>query len=305
MKKFKSVLPVFLLALFFFTAFRLINLNSIPVFVDEAIYVRWSQVMRAEPTLRFLPLSDGKQPLFMWLTIPFLKLVSDPLIAGRLISVAAGLGTLIGLSTLSFLLFNSFVVPAISALLYAVIPFTMFFDRMALVDSLLAMFGVWSLVFSLSFARSHRTDMAMLAGFAIGGGLLTKSPAIFFYLWLLLCFVFPLNYISLRKDAKKILLGLVFIIVISQGMYAVLRLGPGFGLIGSRNQDYVFSLKEVIAHPLNPSWGNLKTTLNWFWLLFTPPLPRFTPAVTFYTQPFFLFPWPPPVYTGSGKERES
>ena len=80
----------------------------------------------------------------------------------------------------------------------------MFFDRMSLVDSLLAMFGVWSLVFSLSFARSHRTDMAMLAGFAIGGGLLTKSPAIFFYLWLLLCFVFPLNYISLRKDAKKI-----------------------------------------------------------------------------------------------------
>ncbi|KKU74843.1 MAG: hypothetical protein UX99_C0005G0003 [Candidatus Amesbacteria bacterium GW2011_GWB1_47_26] len=54
------------------TTLRFWNLNSLPIFADEAIYVRWSQVMRAESSLRFLPLSDGKQPLFMWLTIPFL-----------------------------------------------------------------------------------------------------------------------------------------------------------------------------------------------------------------------------------------
>src|SRR3989304_2252128 len=61
---------------------RLASLTYVPVFVDEAIYIRWSQVMRAEPTLRFMPLSDGKQPLFMWLTIPFLKLFDNPLVAG-------------------------------------------------------------------------------------------------------------------------------------------------------------------------------------------------------------------------------
>ncbi|MBM3209681.1 hypothetical protein FJZ40_05350, partial [Candidatus Shapirobacteria bacterium] len=68
-----------ILALFFL--FRLYDLTIIPVFADEAIYIRWAQVMRAEPTLRFLPLFDGKQPLFMWLVIPFLKLISDPLVA--------------------------------------------------------------------------------------------------------------------------------------------------------------------------------------------------------------------------------
>ena len=52
-----------------FFLFRLINLTILPIFADEAIYIRWSQVMKAEPTLRFLPLSDGKQPLFVWIWI--------------------------------------------------------------------------------------------------------------------------------------------------------------------------------------------------------------------------------------------
>src|SRR3972149_11722364 len=73
-----------------------------PIFADEAIYVRWAQVMKAEPTLRFMPLSDGKQPLFMWLTIPFLKIFNDPLVAGRLTSVAAGLGILVGVFLVSY-----------------------------------------------------------------------------------------------------------------------------------------------------------------------------------------------------------
>ena len=51
-----------------------------PIFGDEAIYIRWAQIMRAEPTLRFIPLSDGKQPLYMWAIIPLLKLISNPLL---------------------------------------------------------------------------------------------------------------------------------------------------------------------------------------------------------------------------------
>src|SRR3990167_1201075 len=86
---------------------RLYNLTILPVFGDEAIYIRWAQVMRAEPTLRFLPLSDGKQPLFMWSVIPFLKIFSDPLFAGRSVSVISGVVTLIGIFLLSFVLFKS------------------------------------------------------------------------------------------------------------------------------------------------------------------------------------------------------
>lgn len=257
------------LAFFFF--FRLFRLNEVPVFVDEAIYVRWSQVMRTEPTLRFLPLQDGKQPLFMWATIPFLKVISDPLIAGRLVSVLAGAGSLIGLGVLSYLLFTEVYIALFSSLIYAIIPFSMFFDRMALADSLLAMFGIWALIFAIKFAKTLKIEYAMFLGFAIGGGLLTKSPAMIFYPWALLTLIFFAGQSKLDKNnLGKILWGSFLALVISQAMYAILRLGVGFQMIGTRNQDYVYSVREVLGHPLVPLLENLQKTANWLFLLFTP-----------------------------------
>ncbi|HOX96127.1 MAG TPA: glycosyltransferase family 39 protein [Candidatus Woesebacteria bacterium] len=266
-------IAIFLLAIFAFFFFRLSQLNKIPVFVDEAIYVRWSQIIKNEPNLRFIPQTDGKQPFFMWATVPFFKISSDPLVAGRLVSVVAGFGSLVGIALLAFLLFGNVLVAALTALVYSALPYTVFFDRMALADSLLAMFGVWSLVFSIFFAKTRRLDYAMLLGFALGGGMLTKSPAIFFYVWLvvsILCFT-PFKQLKLR-DLGSLTLGLLAAIIISQAMYAILRLGPAFEMIGARNQDYLFTWKEVLGHPLSPLIGNLKTTANWLWLLFTPSI---------------------------------
>src|SRR4030065_1460953 len=92
------LLAVVVLGLYVTT--RVYKLTLIPVFVDEAIYVRWAQVMKNEPTLRFLPLQDGKQQLFMWVGVPFFKLFDDPLVAGRMVSVAAGRGTFVGVIAL-------------------------------------------------------------------------------------------------------------------------------------------------------------------------------------------------------------
>lgn len=165
-----------ILILFFL---RFYHLTLLPVFVDEAIYIRWAQVMRAEETLRFLPLSDGKEPLFMWMVIPFLKFIHDPLFAGRFVSVLSGLGTLVGISYLSYLLFRSKKAALIAGLIYAISPFAFFFDRIALVDSMLAMFGIWTFIFAYLAATRERLDLAMVAGFTLGGAWLTKSPALF------------------------------------------------------------------------------------------------------------------------------
>ncbi|MFZ3069192.1 MAG: glycosyltransferase family 39 protein [Microgenomates group bacterium] len=257
--------------LFFFL--RLSKLNNIPVFVDEAIYVRWSQVMKNEPNLRFIPQTDGKQPLFMWSTIPFFKISDDPLLAGRLVSVATGLGTLLGVGFLAYLIFGDLLVVSFSMLVFAILPYSVFFDRMALADSMLGMFGIWSLALSILFAKTNKLDHAMLLGFAIGGGLLTKSPAIMFYLWLavsLLFFFRPKG--SKIKTLGNLSLGLLAVFIISQAMYGILRLGPAFEMIGARNQDYLFTWREVLGHPLSPLIGNLKTTANWLWLLFSPAL---------------------------------
>ena len=272
----KLRLPIFLFLLSFvlFIAFRVFDLTRIPVFVDEAIYIRWSQIMRNEPSLRFLPLSDGKQPLFMWATMPSLKLFSDPLIAGRLVSVFAGLVSLTGLAFLVAVTSGNLLLAATASLVYSVLPFAVFFDRLALADSLLAAFGIWSLALGALLTKKARLDLALLLGFAIGFGLLTKSPAIFFYAWQLIIFLFLFDFRGphLRPRLIKLFASWFVVFLLSQAIYNILRLGPNFHLIGSRNQDYVFSLKEVLSHPFNPLIGNLKTTAFWLWFLFTPPL---------------------------------
>lgn len=262
MKEWKLVIfwSAVILALALFL--RTYNLLSVPIFADEAIYVRWAQVMRAEPTLRFLPLSDGKQPLFMWVVMGILQFFSDPLIAGRLVSVFAGLGTLIGIFLLTLRLFNSQRAALVAALFYAVSPFSVFFDRMALVDSMLTMFGIWSLYFGVLTAQTLRLDTAMLTGFALGGAWLTKSPAVFFLLLL------PATALVAKKLQPVKLVGLWFVSWFIAGvMYNILRLGPNFHLIASRNQDYIFTFQEVLKHPFDPLQFHIREILEWFWVL--------------------------------------
>ncbi|MBI2066233.1 glycosyltransferase family 39 protein, partial [Candidatus Woesebacteria bacterium] len=270
MKKFlaewKFPLILLLLILLFAVGIRLYNLNLIPVFVDEAIYIRWAQVMKAEPTLRFLPLSDGKQPLFMWLVIPFFFFFSNPLLAGRLVSVTAGAATLVGIFLLTYALFKSKKVAILAALIYAISPFSFFFDRMALVDSLLSSFGVWTLFFALVAARYLRLDFAMLSGFALGGGLLTKS---IFYA-LLLPLTWPFAKFP-KETGKKVIhlikLAALFLVTVAigWGFYNILRLGPNFQMIALRNQDYIFPISHLWTNPKDPLIPFLTRSFEWIW----------------------------------------
>ncbi|MBU1117729.1 glycosyltransferase family 39 protein [Patescibacteria group bacterium] len=223
--------------------FRTLNLESLPVFGDEAIYLRWSQIIKSVDTLRFLPLTDGKQPLFMWLTALNLKFFS-PLVAGRLISVFAGLGTIITL----FLLTSS-LLPSI---VYIFLPFTFFFDRLATADNLLSFFGLLSLYLSLKLAKKPRLDLSMILGFVLGLAWITKSPAIYFLVLSLATFLF-INPKNIKKIYFPLLSALIAFII-----YNLLRLGPQFGQIAIRNKDYIWSLSEILKHPLDPLVPHLK-----------------------------------------------
>jgi 4-amino-4-deoxy-L-arabinose transferase-like glycosyltransferase len=252
-----AILILFLFALRFF------HLTILPIFADEAIYIRWAQVMKAEETLRFLPLSDGKEPLFMWIVIPFLKFIHDPLVAGRIVSVLSGLGTLIGVSFLSNLLFKNRKVAIAAGLIYAISPFSFFFDRIALVDSMLTLFGIWTFIFAyLSFTK-ERLDYAMLAGFALGGAWLTKSPALFFALML------PTLWLFIKRPGSliKVIPLTLVTIVIGYGFYNILRLGPNFSLIASRNLDYVYPISHILKSPFDPLKPFLLQSLQWLMMM--------------------------------------
>ncbi len=269
------------LVLFLFFFLRLFNLTILPVFADEAIYVRWSQVMRAEPSLRFLPLSDGKQPLFMWATIPLLKVFKDPLLAGRFLSVLSGFLSLIGIALISWRLFRDRWMVFLATLLYSVLPFFVFFDRLALVDSMLLMFGLGLVYFGLRFIEKPQLSFSFILGFILAGGLLTKSPAVFFALLIPTLFFF----FQFKKEKKesyfkkylRIFSLLAIVYLLGFGIYNfLLRLGPGFEMIAIRNKDYLFSVKEILSHPLDPLKPHLGDLGEWFSSLFGKTVMVFT-----------------------------
>jgi hypothetical protein len=272
LKRNKKIIAVFILVLILSFGLRFLKVlyEKQPIFGDEAIYVRWSQVMQAEPSLRFVPQTDGKQPLFMWATIPFLKIFDDPLIAGRMLSVYTGVVATAGVFFLTLLLFESKKLAIIAGIIYAISPFAVFFDSMALTDSMLSMFGIWTLIFAVITVKKLRLDTAMLSGFALGGALLTKTPATFFAILLPLTLIIHKWPQKLKNKLKRFA---VFIFLftpayfIAYGMYNILRLGPNFHMISIRNQDYVHPYSHIIENPLDPLLPFLKIIFEYFWLM--------------------------------------
>lgn len=259
---------------FVYLVTRLVNLTSLPVFGDEAIYIRWSQIIRSVETLRFIPLTDGKQPLFMWLTVPFLKIFTDPLYGARFLSVLAGLALMITIVLFVSFLFNyhnkklltNIPFSALFAgLTYIFLPFSYFFDRMALADTLLSLFGLISLFLTFILAYYPRLDVSLLLGFSLGLSWLTKSPAIYFSV------LTPITFLILNQKYKKIYLPLISLLI-SQIIYSILRLGPQFHQIALRNQDYIWKISDIIKNPLNPLLPHLTDTINIYQLYVSIPI---------------------------------
>jgi 4-amino-4-deoxy-L-arabinose transferase-like glycosyltransferase len=291
-KEWKNTIFLFFGILTLALTLRIINLTILPVFGDEAIYIRWSQIMGAEPGLRFVPLTDGKQPLFMWILMFIVRRFSDPLIISRLTSVVYGIGTLVGVFVLSYVLFGcggkafsrvqndknrkARKIALLSSLFWAISPYSIFYDRLALVDSMLTMFGVWVLVFFILTIKLMRLDFAMISGFLLGGALLTKSPGLYFAAMLPVVWIvskWPARSKEIRVGKKEfthtIKLGLLTLttLIIAFGMYNVLRLGESFHMIAIRNKDYVYPISSLWKSPLNPLITNVNVVYDWIWIL--------------------------------------
>ncbi|MDD4938182.1 MAG: glycosyltransferase family 39 protein [Candidatus Shapirobacteria bacterium] len=271
----KIIVIILIIGVFFLT--RLQNLTSIPVFGDEAIYIRWAQVIKSVETLRFIPQTDGKQPLFMWVTAIIFKFISDPLIAGRFVSILAGLGIMLGifLTTSIIVSFSkkesnpfkfiflsikeNFYLAIFSSLIYIFLPFSFFFDRLAVPDNMLSLFGIWSLFFSLLLAKFKRLDLTFILGVILGLAWLTKSPAVYF----IVLSVFTYLVFNL-KNLKTIYLPVISVII-SFIIYNILRLGPQFQMIAIRNKDYIWPLSEILKHPFDPLKPHLLDTISIYW----------------------------------------
>jgi len=203
-----------------------------------------------------------------------LKIFSDPLYAGRFVSVLSGVAAVIGIYFLTRELFGR-KAAIFSMLLYIFSPFAIVYDRLALMDSLLAMFGIWASFLQILLVKKQELDKALLLAIVIGLGLLTKSSALF-YLYLLPVSLLFFNFKAkdkVKKFIKWILLSLS-IFIIAEVMYNSLRLSPWFYIIKLKNYSFILTISEFTHNP---------------WKLFIPNLNGLTQILIGYiTIPIFI-----------------
>lgn len=254
-----------------YLASRLFQLTSLPIFVDEAIYSRWSQIALHDASWRFISLTDGKQPLWVWVAMLPLKLFADPLFATRLTSVFAGLFTPLGLIYAGHLLGNK-KLGFVAAFLSLITPFLFFYDRFAVMESMLAASGVWLMNFGILLILTLRLDVALLLGILGGLALLVKSPALIYLL------LIPISYpfLSSEKIISKKSLNFVVLFVISSILaaciYNIQRLSPWMHMIGDKNNDFVVSPIEMLLKNPYRIWQNFADSQYWLWSYLTPPI---------------------------------
>ncbi len=261
---------------------RLINIMSLPLFTDEAIYTRWSQIARFDAAWRFISLTDGKQPSFVWLDMIFMRFISDPLLAGRLVSVVSGFVSLLGLYLLTSELFNNKKIGLFASFLYLIFPFALVYDRMALYDSIVAASAIWALYLEILLVRKLRLDLAIILGMVIGFGVLTKTSA-FFFIYLLPFSILLFNFKEkniVEKIIKWIFLSSVSV-VLAYAIYSILRLSPFYHIINDKNAIFVYTFREWLEHPTRFLIGNLRGQFDWLITYFT------IPGIILVLMPFF------------------
>lgn len=286
-KKYPEIfIATFLIAVYFFT--RLYNILSLPIFTDEAIYVRWSQIASNDASWRFISLTDGKQPSFVWIAMVIMKFVSDPLLAGRLVSVFAGVFSLVGIYFLGKEAFKNKWIGIISSLFYLIFPMALVYDKMALYDSLVAMFAIWALYVEILLVRKLRLDIALILGMIFGGAVLTKTNG-FFSIYLLPLSLLLLEWNkhrNLRTLLKWISLASVSVFL-GYFAYTILRLSPFFHIIAEKNTIFVYPFSQWLEHPFTYLGSNLSALINWFMLYATIPV-IILMVLSFFIQRKFL-----------------
>lgn len=239
-------------------------IKQLPIFTDEAIYVRWTQIAANDASLRYISLVDGKQPLPIWIGMLPVKLFADSLTSMRFLSVIYGLFSLFGIYILGRLYKSSFA-GLIAAGLFCLSPFFFIYNRLALYESLISTIGVFSLIFITLLVRFARIDLAMSLGFVVGLGMLTKSSANFF-LYLMPFSLLTLVGKSSFPNPKKIVW--IFLLFALSGfiaflMFNSLRLFPLFNTISQKDHNFILTYGEFFQNPLYLVFGNTPTLLIW------------------------------------------
>ena len=274
LEKIKSLLAkpqyLFLLLSISYFATRLINLEILPIFNDESTYIRYGIHQINEPLFKPYSLLIGKEPLLPQLFAAFGQAFGDLLLAARIISVFFGFLTLSGLFIFSYKILNT-KAALIIGVLYTLCPFTLFFDRLALLDSAINSVAIWSLFLTYLIIQRPKWWMGIALGFVIGIGLYIKTTAIFYFF--LPYFCLAQIFVNKQKPFSRKLLSLKIIILSSATgliIFFPLFSNEYYKIHLELLNQYTYPLSSIFSIPIKVWINNFSSALTWLIFYLTP-----------------------------------
>ena len=241
---------------------RVVALTALPMFLDERIYLRWAHWIAQGRRLQ-VPFVAGKG-LSVWALAAVTPGAANPLLAGRLLTVAVGILTLLAVHRVAVRLTGDVRVADLAALFYIACPFTLFHDRMVLADPYLSAFTALTLLLALRLTDAPRARDGAALGAAMALGISAKVTG----LPLLAVPILVLLVMGGTRRAWVKPLALAYVVAIGLVAYPVWRFfsrrsGELSKLAGAGGDDT--PLPAVVS-------ANLELALSWLWRYWTPGL---------------------------------
>jgi Dolichyl-phosphate-mannose-protein mannosyltransferase len=254
---------------------RLPSLRALPIFGDEAMFLRLARILRDAPLDQlWIPLRLPLAPLHVWLLAVGLPISTDPVVAGRLLSVVFGTVSVVVLAVAVLAIGRAFGKRTEDALVAgtfaAVSPFLVFSDRLARPDTLFTLETILAAAVSISFVTRVRSLVPAVAfGVLMGVTMLTRQ-AVSYPLWLLP----PVAAACVgRRDWRRVLAPLGLSLAIALALWVPMLVAPGWPDLGTRIFHVALSRPPLsIVERVGLFVRNLAIAVVTLWTYLTPPV---------------------------------
>lgn len=257
---------MFLFFLFLFT--RLIFLTRLPIFNDEAIYLHWGLDFMQNFGRGVTPVTIGGKQLGVPLLFGLVQLLPfDPLLLGRLLSVAFSCVTYFATIAAFRKLFpkRSFILPALF-LIFS--PYLLFFDRLALIDSIIVAVYSASLFLVLNILERPTLFRSFLLGTFLAFGWWMKSTILLAFPAILLIFI--IEVFGNRKKIKQFVISFLTILLTFFLFISPLLLHPNYWKLPLQETERLITLSEILHIPFSFWWTNIQAVSTYSLIYGTP-----------------------------------
>lgn len=154
---------------------RVFRLDLLGPFIDEAGHVYLANHLDNYPL--YLRAAEGGKVLGFWLYYPIAEWVTNPIHGARLFTALLGVATTMGVMWTVWQITGRRAASIVAGLIWAVLPFVVFYDRLALHDPLISFFVAWALGLFVIALRDLSPGRSLVAGAFFGFALITKFTA--------------------------------------------------------------------------------------------------------------------------------